>query len=209
MSDKELIEQLREYATNNGYSHGDYADVMLESAKVIERLTAENKELFDAMQHPSYEEENRLRAELAEAKGTIDDLRAQVKRQSEMLKAHSEPVKRVPMVESCQACGHEHEVPQPAQSEPVGVTINLAGSNGGFTTCVFEAIKVPAGTVLFTTPQPASAEVERDAARYRWLRSKREVLLLTGFFGNGCINRVIEEVDAEIDAAMKKGYESK
>lgn len=42
-----------------------------------------------------------------------------------------------------------------------------------------------------------------DAARYRWLREHRDVLLLTGFFGNGCINRTLGEVDAEIDAAMK------
>lgn len=34
------------------------------AADEIERLTAERDALFDAMQHPSYEEENRLRAEL-------------------------------------------------------------------------------------------------------------------------------------------------
>lgn len=43
-----------------------------------------------------------------------------------------------------------------------------------------------------------------DAKRYCWLRENRDVLLITGFFGNGCINRTIDEVDAAIDAAMLK-----
>lgn len=43
-----------------------------------------------------------------------------------------------------------------------------------------------------------------DAARYRWLCENRDVLLLTGFFGDGCINRTIAEVHAAIDAAMLK-----
>jgi len=64
--------------------------------------------------------------------------------------------------------------------------------------------------MLAAAPHPASAESggagedARDAARYRWLRKDREVLLLTGFFGNGCINRTIEEVDTHIDAAIAK-----
>jgi hypothetical protein len=45
---------------------------------------------------------------------------------------------------------------------------------------------------------------EKDAARYRWLKAKRDVLLLTGFFGNACLNRTIEEVDALIDSALTK-----
>jgi len=63
---------------------------------------------------------------------------------------------------------------------------------------------------LDAAPHPASAESggagedAKDAARYRWLRKDREVLLLTGFFGNGCINRTIEEVDTHIDAAIAK-----
>ena len=40
----------------------------------------------------------------------------------------------------------------------------------------------------------------RDAERYRWLRKNREVTLVTAFFGNGCINKTIDMVDAEIDA---------
>jgi hypothetical protein len=47
-----------------------------------------------------------------------------------------------------------------------------------------------------------SAADAKDAARYRWLRDKRSVLLLTGFFGNGCVNRYVHEVDATIDAAI-------
>lgn len=54
---------------------------------------------------------------------------------------------------------------------------------------------------LYTTPpQPHDAARDReDAERYRWLCKKREVMLLTAFFGNGCINRTIAEVDAVID----------
>lgn len=48
-------------------------------------------------------------------------------------------------------------------------------------------------------------EARKDAERYRCLKQKRPVLLLTGFFGNGCINCTLDEVDAAIDAAMKKG----
>ena len=47
-------------------------------------------------------------------------------------------------------------------------------------------------------------EARKDAARYRCLKQTRPVLLLTGFFGNGCVNRTIDEVDAAIDAAIKE-----
>jgi len=46
-----------------------------------------------------------------------------------------------------------------------------------------------------------------EAARYRWLKENRDVMLLTSFFGNGCINRTIEEVDAAIDDAMTANVE--
>lgn len=49
---------------------------------------------------------------------------------------------------------------------------------------------------------PSAHQDAKDAARYRWLRDKRPVLLLTGFFGNGCVNRELHEVDAAIDTAM-------
>ena len=48
------------------------------------------------------------------------------------------------------------------------------------------------------------AELLTDAERYRWLRENRNVLLLTGFFGNGCTNRTIDEVDSMIDQAIAK-----
>ncbi len=46
-----------------------------------------------------------------------------------------------------------------------------------------------------------------EAARYRWLKENRDVMLLTSFFGNGCINRSLEEVDAAIDDAMTANAE--
>lgn len=49
---------------------------------------------------------------------------------------------------------------------------------------------------------PAAPAVDADGARYRWLRANRDVLLLTGFFGNGCVNRSILEVDTAIDTAI-------
>ncbi len=57
---KELIERLRRIAKRPTCNS---PDSVTEAADEIERLNAENKELFDAMQHPSYEEERRLRAE--------------------------------------------------------------------------------------------------------------------------------------------------
>jgi hypothetical protein len=41
-----------------------------------------------------------------------------------------------------------------------------------------------------------------DALRYRWLRANRDAMLLTSFFGHGCTNRSIFEVDAAIDEAI-------
>ena len=49
------------------------------------------------------------------------------------------------------------------------------------------------------------AELERDAAdaaRYRWLRRRRVVLLTTAFFGNGCVNKDGLDADAYIDDAL-------
>lgn len=46
------------------------------------------------------------------------------------------------------------------------------------------------------------AEARKDAGRYRWLRAHRPVLLITGFFGDVCVNRSMREVDAAIDAAI-------
>ena len=53
------------------------------------------------------------------------------------------------------------------------------------------------------------AEARKDADRYQWLRKDRPVLLLTGYFGNGCVNRTIVEVDAAIDAAIARTKEQR
>jgi len=42
----------------------------------------------------------------------------------------------------------------------------------------------------------------KDARRYQWLRKHYEVSLVIDFFGNGCVNKTIEMVEAAIDAAM-------
>ncbi len=52
------------------------------------------------------------------------------------------------------------------------------------------------------------AELEacrQDAERYRYLQKRRPVMLATGFFGNGCINKTSADVDSVIDAAIKGG----
>ena len=51
-------------------------------------------------------------------------------------------------------------------------------------------------------PETEQDRMRKDAARYNWLRENRPILLLTGFFGNGCINRTIDEIDAEIDSKL-------
>jgi hypothetical protein len=47
-------------------------------------------------------------------------------------------------------------------------------------------------------------ELLADAMRYRWLREHRDVLLLTGFFGNGCVNKTLDDVDSTIDGAIER-----
>jgi hypothetical protein len=54
-----------------------------------------------------------------------------------------------------------------------------------------------------SAPSAGTQEV-KDAARYRWLCDHSPVTLLVRFFGNGCVNRTIDEVHAAIDAAMTK-----
>lgn len=53
-----------------------------------------------------------------------------------------------------------------------------------------------------TVPADKLAELQREAARYRWLRTRRDVTLITMFFGNGCVNKTIEMAEAEMDKAM-------
>ena len=47
------------------------------------------------------------------------------------------------------------------------------------------------------------AQLEKDAARWRFLCEKYDVSLLTTFFGNGCINKKIDDVNRAIDTAME------
>lgn len=47
-----------------------------------------------------------------------------------------------------------------------------------------------------------SDEDVRCAARYRWLRARRDVTLTVMFFGNGCVNKTIEMAEAKLDEAM-------
>jgi hypothetical protein len=48
----------------------------------------------------------------------------------------------------------------------------------------------------WTTARQQLAEMRADAVRYRWLREHRDVSLITDFFGNGCVNKTVEMVDA-------------
>ena len=57
--------------------------------------------------------------------------------------------------------------------------------------------------ILYTHPTPDES-VLRDAERYRWLRDNKHVTLVTGFFGNCCINKSMDDVNEDIDAAMKE-----
>lgn len=67
---------------------------------------------------------------------------------------------------------------------------------------VFEEVKNGDTSALDAIRQQDKDKDKIDAARYRWLRENRDVMLVTSFFGNGCINRTVEEVDAAIDSAM-------
>ena len=51
------------------------------------------------------------------------------------------------------------------------------------------------------------AKLEKDAGRYRFLCEKYDVSLLTTFFGNGCINKKIDDVNRAIDTAMEAKHE--
>lgn len=92
-------------------------------------------------------------------------------------------------------------------ADPVGEIVGEFRDVGGYTPiirwdCSGEHPDV--GTKLYTAPPSLDAEdvaLREDAERYRLLRERRAVALLTAFFGNGCINRTIAEVDEAIDAA--------
>ena len=46
------------------------------------------------------------------------------------------------------------------------------------------------------------AEARKDAERWQWTRENMAITLLTYFFGNGCVNRTLKEVESQIDAAL-------
>ena len=51
----------------------------------------------------------------------------------------------------------------------------------------------------------AEYEVDKkDAGRYRWWRANHPITLMTKIFGNGCVNKTFEMVEAHVDAAMTK-----
>lgn len=82
----------------------------------------------------------------------------------------------------------------------------MQASEGG------EAIEMPADAHVMRTmahKADASDGYRVDAERYRRLRDQRQTMLIVGFFGNGCVNRTIEEVDAAIDAARQAAQEGK
>lgn len=56
------------------------------------------------------------------------------------------------------------------------------------------------------TPAP---HFERDAILYSYWKQERAVSLLTSFYGNGCINKTIEGMEAEILAAIAAQQEPK
>jgi hypothetical protein len=53
-----------------------------------------------------------------------------------------------------------------------------------------------------TTRQQEVGSDALDARRYRWLRKNREVTMIVSCFGNGCVNKTIEDAEAKLDAAM-------
>jgi hypothetical protein len=107
-----------------------------------------------------------------------------------------------------------------SQSEPVLVVTKEPDywSGGHFHTGrrpyidPFSVYKLAIGTKLYTAPQP-SAEVEKDAARYRWLREQHDVDLPIGrvvwkkgsLQTSSCWCDLIDgfDLDAHIDAAMQ------
>src|SRR5438552_17754777 len=51
--------------------------------------------------------------------------------------------------------------------------------------------------------QARCAEVEKDAARYRWLRSRANTWTVKQFIGNHWRTLMTDQLDAAIDEAMK------
>lgn len=63
-----------------------------------------------------------------------------------------------------------------------------------------EGLYEKAWTDFISLQRGDAKQLVSDALRYRWLKENRSTLLVTGFFGNGCINKGVDDVDAEIDS---------
>ena len=43
-----------------------------------------------------------------------------------------------------------------------------------------------------------------DAEQYRWWKENRQTTLIVAMFGNGCINKTIEDVEAAVLADLRR-----
>lgn len=146
--------------------------IAYDAADEIERLVDENKELFEAMQHPSYEEENRLRAENAELKADLESCTNKLEMCEAMLAGDGALIAalKAELAEAerkqgfCFACGNELKAKSKpfawAWNTPYGGTEFALNEHG----CPFPNDAQP----LYTHPAPA----DKDAERYRWIRDK-------------------------------------
>lgn len=62
---------------------------------------------------------------------------------------------------------------------------------------------IDAQLMRMTDVTDENERLRKDAARWKWWRTNRHVTLVTAFFGNGCINRNVEEAEAIIDAVLE------
>jgi hypothetical protein len=68
---------------------------------------------------------------------------------------------------------------------------------------------------LVQAPQPVAQDdselvgLRKDAERWRYWRTQRNVNLITAIFGNGCINRTVEMAEAEVDASIAASHIAK
>lgn len=62
---------------------------------------------------------------------------------------------------------------------------------------------------LGVSVSPLARADRKDAKRYRWLCRNKSVTLLTGFFGNGCVNKSFSDMESVIDESLaaEKGSE--
>ena len=185
-----------------------------------------NSEQSDAIEKALRDRIEQLERELEHANGTIDDLRAQVKRQAEMLRSHSESIhpnfdawwdsdksSATPNTykgweESCRQAWYAAIDALKAQSEPVAWMREWEGDVSDLGNMIFAADESekddnPNWAPLYTTPQP-SAEDVKDAARYQWLKANAN----NGFDPSEDVQLIVSGdigADAAIDAARGEG----